>query len=63
MNPLEILRRGTTPLTAPVYPLRATRFLNREYFNVVYRTDAEAFARRGSRAARDRRAARAASRS
>ena len=42
MNPLEILRRGTTPLTAPVYPLRATRFLNREYFNVVYRTDADA---------------------
>ncbi len=42
MNPLEMLRRGTTPLTAPVYPLRVTRFIDREYFNVVYRTDADA---------------------
>jgi len=42
MDPLDALRRGTTPLTAPVYPLRATRFRDREYLNVVYRTDPEA---------------------
>lgn len=39
MNPLEALQRGTTPLASPVYPLRSTRFTNREYFNIVYRTD------------------------
>lgn len=42
MTPLEALQRGTTPLAAPVYPLRATRFTDREYFNVVYRTDPDA---------------------
>ncbi|PZE86880.1 acetoacetate decarboxylase [Curtobacterium sp. MCBD17_032] len=42
MNPLDALRRGTTPLATPVYPLRATRFIDREYFNIVYRTDPEA---------------------
>jgi acetoacetate decarboxylase len=42
MTPLDALQRGTTPLTTPVYPLRATRFTDREYLNVVYRTDPDA---------------------
>lgn len=42
MTPLEALQRGTTPLTAPVYPLRPTRFTDREYVNILYRTDPEA---------------------
>lgn len=42
MNPADVLRHPVTPLSAPVYPLRATRFTDREYFNIVYRTDPEA---------------------
>ncbi|WP_022906760.1 acetoacetate decarboxylase [Curtobacterium sp. B18] len=42
MTPLEAMQRGTTLLTAPVYPLRTTRFIDREYLNVVYRTDPDA---------------------
>lgn len=42
MTPDEVLRRAVTPLTTPVYPLRATRFTDREYFNVFYRTDPDA---------------------
>lgn len=39
MQPADVLHHATTPLTAPVYPVRATRFTDREYLNVVYRTD------------------------
>jgi acetoacetate decarboxylase len=39
MTPEELLRSPIAPLGAPPYPLRATRFVDREYFNVVYRTD------------------------
>jgi acetoacetate decarboxylase len=35
----DVIRQGQTPLQIPVYPLRATRFIDREYFNIVYRTD------------------------
>lgn len=42
MQASDVLRHATTPLTAPVYPLRPTRFTDREYFNVVYRTDPDA---------------------
>ncbi|MDM7888574.1 acetoacetate decarboxylase [Curtobacterium sp. RHCJP20] len=38
----DVLQHLTTPLAAPVYPLRPTRFTDREYFNVVYRTDPDA---------------------
>ncbi|MFJ9770397.1 acetoacetate decarboxylase [Kitasatospora sp. NPDC101157] len=38
----QVVRHAATPLTAPVYPPRATRFTDREYLNVVYRTDPEA---------------------
>ncbi|MDJ1131845.1 acetoacetate decarboxylase [Streptomyces iconiensis] len=38
----DVLRRPTTPLTATPYPLRVPRFIDREYFNVVYRTDPDA---------------------
>ncbi|GAA2604859.1 acetoacetate decarboxylase [Streptomyces axinellae] len=42
MNVEEVLRRPAVPLTAPPYPLRVPRFVDREYFTVVYRTDPEA---------------------
>ncbi|MCP2257206.1 acetoacetate decarboxylase [Streptoalloteichus tenebrarius] len=42
MRPEQLLRAPVTPLAAPPYPLRATRFLDREYLNVVYRTDPDA---------------------
>lgn len=38
----DVHQHLTTPLAAPVYPLRPTRFTGREYFNVVYRTDPDA---------------------
>ncbi|WP_433799385.1 acetoacetate decarboxylase [Actinomycetospora sp. CA-084318] len=43
MNRDEILRRGTTPLCAPAFPVGSHRFTDREYLNVVYRTDPDAF--------------------
>jgi hypothetical protein len=42
MRAEDVRRHAGTPLTTPVYPLRFTRFTDREYFNVVYRTDPEA---------------------
>ncbi|MFG3046696.1 acetoacetate decarboxylase [Streptomyces sp. NPDC048241] len=42
MRAEEVRHRVSTPLTTPVYPPRATRFTDREYLNVVYRTDPEA---------------------
>ena len=39
----EVLRQLTTPLGAPAYPPGAPyRFTDREYLNIVYRTDPEA---------------------
>ena len=43
MNTEEILRAGTTPLSAPAFPPGSHRFTDREYLNVVYRTDPAAF--------------------
>ncbi len=31
-----------TPLTAPAYPVPTYKFVNREYLNIIYRTDMEA---------------------
>jgi acetoacetate decarboxylase len=42
LQPADLLLSPLAPLGAPPYPLRATRFLDREYFNIVYRTDREA---------------------
>lgn len=42
MRAEEVRHRISTPLTTPVYPPRATRFTDREYLNVVYRTDPDA---------------------
>jgi acetoacetate decarboxylase len=42
MRAEEVRKHISTPLTTPVYPPRATRFTDREYLNVVYRTDPEA---------------------
>ncbi|WP_394940710.1 acetoacetate decarboxylase [Psychromicrobium sp. YIM B11713] len=40
---IEDIRRSiTTPLSSPAYPAVGSRFTNREYLNIVYRTDAEA---------------------
>ncbi|AEW98588.1 acetoacetate decarboxylase [Streptantibioticus cattleyicolor] len=38
----QVPRHASTPLTVPVYPPRPTRFTDREYLNVVYRTDPDA---------------------
>lgn len=43
MKAEEIVRHRATPLTAPAYPAGSHRFTDREYLNVVYRTDADAF--------------------
>lgn len=43
MRAADVLAAGTTPLTAPAFPPGAHRFTDREYLNVVYRTDPEAF--------------------
>lgn len=42
MKPEELLRSPVPPLDAPPYPLRATRFVDREYLNVIYRSDPDA---------------------
>ncbi|SHH73038.1 acetoacetate decarboxylase [Streptomyces sp. 3214.6] len=42
MRESEVARQALTPLGVPVYPVRATRFTDREYFNIVYRTDPDA---------------------
>ncbi|GAA1288086.1 acetoacetate decarboxylase [Streptomyces aureus] len=42
MRSADVRRHAATPLTAPLYPLRAARFTDREYLNVVYRTDPQA---------------------
>ncbi|MBP2472082.1 acetoacetate decarboxylase [Crossiella equi] len=42
MKASEVVTKLATPLTAPAYNPRRTRFRDREYLNIVYRTDAEA---------------------
>jgi acetoacetate decarboxylase len=42
MRPEQVLQHPMTPLTTPIFPFRPTRFVDREYFNVVYRTDPQA---------------------
>ena len=38
----EVLKHWATPLGAPAYPRGPYRFTDREYLNIVYRTDPEA---------------------
>lgn len=38
----QIAKNFNTPLTAPAYPFPPYKFVNREYLNIVYRTDADA---------------------
>ena len=38
----EVLRQLTTPIGAPAYPRGPFRFNNREYLNILYRTDIDA---------------------
>jgi acetoacetate decarboxylase len=38
----QVVRRLTTPLTAPAYAPAVARFTDREYLNIVYRTDPDA---------------------
>ncbi|MCK2238474.1 MULTISPECIES: acetoacetate decarboxylase [unclassified Crossiella] len=42
MKAADVARRLATPLTAPAYPAARTRFRDREYLNIVYRTDPDA---------------------
>ncbi|CAM04644.1 acetoacetate decarboxylase [Saccharopolyspora erythraea NRRL 2338] len=42
MDREQILRSVSTPLTSPAYAPVAARFTDREYLNIVYRTDADA---------------------
>lgn len=42
MRENDVRRQAVTPLGVPVYPVRPTRFTDREYFNVTYRTDPDA---------------------
>lgn len=41
MNIDEVRAQITTPLSSPAYPPVSSRFSNREYLNIIYRTDAE----------------------
>ena len=45
MNIEEVRRQSTTPLGAPAYPSGPYRFTDREYLNILYRTDVEAVRR------------------
>lgn len=38
----NISKNFNTPLTAPAYPMPPYQFVNREYLNIIYRTDPEA---------------------
>ncbi|MGW5647337.1 acetoacetate decarboxylase [Saccharopolyspora sp. NPDC003752] len=42
MNREQILRSLNTPLTSPAYAPAVARYTDREYLNIVYRTDPEA---------------------
>src|SRR5271170_4727336 len=39
---VDPLRRLTTPLNAPAYPMLPYHFVDREYVRIAYRTDADA---------------------
>ena len=39
---VDPLRRLTTPLNAPAYPMLPYHFVDREYLRIAYRTDADA---------------------
>lgn len=41
----EVAKCFTTPLTGPAYPQTTYRFKNREYLNIIYRTDITALRR------------------
>src|SRR4051794_11354469 len=41
----DVRRQSTTPLGAPAYPSGRYRFTDREYLNILYRTDADAMRR------------------
>ncbi|HSV53048.1 MAG TPA: acetoacetate decarboxylase [Burkholderiaceae bacterium] len=45
MDIQTILSQPTTPLGSPAFPRGPYRFVNREYLNIVYRTDIEALRR------------------
>ncbi|XRJ15488.1 acetoacetate decarboxylase [Bacillus velezensis] len=38
----DIAKNLNTPLTAPAYPIPNYKFVNREYLNIIYRTDEKA---------------------
>ena len=38
----NISKNFNTPLTAPAYPMPPFKFVNREYLNIIYRTDPDA---------------------
>lgn len=38
----NIAKNLNTPLTAPAYPMPPYKFVNREYLNIIYRTDEKA---------------------
>ncbi|WP_067822995.1 acetoacetate decarboxylase [Nocardia inohanensis] len=42
MRAEDVVKQPIVPLNAPAYPMRGHRFYDREYFNVLYRTDPEA---------------------
>ena len=42
MKKEDVLRQLTTPIGAPAYPRGPFRFYNREYFNILYRSDYDA---------------------
>lgn len=42
MKQEDVLKQFTTPIGAPAYPRGPFRFYNREYFNILYRTDYDA---------------------
>lgn len=45
MNTEDVLKSASMPFNAPSYPKGPYRFINREYFIVVYRSNPEAIAR------------------
>jgi acetoacetate decarboxylase len=42
MKQEDVLKQLTTPIGAPAYPRGPFRFINREYLNILYRTDYDA---------------------
>lgn len=42
MKESDVQRQALTPMNVPVFPVRPTRFTDREYFNITYRTDLDA---------------------